>query len=221
MNKENLVEKPSFNKERDPDFAEFIEKFVFDSTYSNINFSQKERELIIITALTAIQTLKQLENHIKAALKAGCSEKEIREAIYQGTPFIGIPKTINALNILNNLTNAMPALGKRQNKGNEDFSFFKTCFKEDNFSYNFNQSNLRIINFFFKRGVLGEDTRTLLLYTTFIANSGNYTELNLIIKNLNLTPINNNKLNHLFILLDPYLGYINIKKELNNFLNLK
>ena len=48
-----------------------------------------------------MQTLPQLEAHINGALNAGNSPIEIREAIYQCAPFIGFPKTLNAIAAFN------------------------------------------------------------------------------------------------------------------------
>ena len=38
---------------------------------------------------------------MQASLNAGCTPVEIREAIYQCAPFIGFPKTLNAISTMN------------------------------------------------------------------------------------------------------------------------
>ncbi len=57
--------------------------------------------MITIVTLTTQQTLPQLKAHTNAALNIGISPIKIREAIYQFAPFIGFPKTLNAINIIN------------------------------------------------------------------------------------------------------------------------
>ena len=46
-------------------------------------------------------TLPQLQAHVGAAMNAGCTPVEIREAVYQCAPFIGFPKTLNAIAVMN------------------------------------------------------------------------------------------------------------------------
>lgn len=59
------------------------------------------RELITITILTSLNTLPQLKAHVQAGLNVGCTPVEIREAVYQCAPFIGFPKTLNAISTMN------------------------------------------------------------------------------------------------------------------------
>ena len=48
-----------------------------------------------------MQTLPQLRAHVGAALNIGASPLQLREAIYQCAPYIGFPKTLNAIDIAN------------------------------------------------------------------------------------------------------------------------
>ena len=65
------------------------------------NLDDKTRELITIVVLATDQTLPQLEAHTQAALNIEVSPIEIREAIYQLAPFIGYPKVLNAVSVIN------------------------------------------------------------------------------------------------------------------------
>lgn len=62
------------------------------------------RELITVTVLTVNQTLPQLKAHIGACLNIGVLPLEIRETIYQCAPFIGFPKTLNAISAMNEVS---------------------------------------------------------------------------------------------------------------------
>ena len=64
------------------------------------------RELVTVTVLTTLGTLPQLKAHVGASLNAGCTPVEIREAIYQCAPFIGFPKTLNAISTMNEVFTA-------------------------------------------------------------------------------------------------------------------
>ena len=85
----------------DPEMMEMLQKYIFGEVFVTGNLDMKTREMITVVSLTTQQTLPQLKSHIHAALNVGVTPIELREAIYQCAPFIGFPKTLNALNILN------------------------------------------------------------------------------------------------------------------------
>lgn len=85
----------------DPEFMDILQKFIFGEISQVGNLDNKMRELITITVLSTMQTLPQLKSHVNACLNVGISPIEIRETIYQIAPFIGFPKTLNAIDIMN------------------------------------------------------------------------------------------------------------------------
>lgn len=85
----------------DPEFMEILQRNIFGETFFIGNLTAKDREMLTVVALTSIQTLPQLKTHIGAALNVGNSPLEIREAIYGCAPFIGFPKTLNAIAVFN------------------------------------------------------------------------------------------------------------------------
>lgn len=92
---------PDMDKESDHEFMEILRRFIFGDVFHTGDLSLKTRELITITCLATMQTLPQLKAHIAACLKVGASAIEIREAMYQLAPFIGFPRTLNAVSIMN------------------------------------------------------------------------------------------------------------------------
>lgn len=85
----------------DTDMMAILQKYIFGEIFTVGELDIKTREMITVTSLAVQQTLPQLKAHINAALNAGVTPVELREAIYQLAPFIGFPKTLNALNVLN------------------------------------------------------------------------------------------------------------------------
>ena len=67
---------------------------------------ERTREFITVTVLTTMQTLPQLHAHTGAALNVGVTPVELREAVYQCAPFIGFPKTLNAVAVINEVFTA-------------------------------------------------------------------------------------------------------------------
>lgn len=76
----------------DPDFAQTMDNFIYGDVYSRGKLTEKQRELLTITALTASQTLDSLPAQVQAALKAGATPVEIKETLYQCAPYVASPK---------------------------------------------------------------------------------------------------------------------------------
>ena len=85
----------------DPEMMAILQKYIFGEVFTVGELDIKTRELITVTSLAVQQTLPQLKAHTNGALNAGVTPIELREAIYQLAPFIGFPKTLNALGVLN------------------------------------------------------------------------------------------------------------------------
>jgi len=57
----------------------------------------RDRELGAVVALTALARSSQLPQHLRAALKAGLSEDELRDAIMLTASIAGFPPAMNAM----------------------------------------------------------------------------------------------------------------------------
>lgn len=89
------------NDGTDPELMHILQKFIFGEVFTVGNLNVKTREMITVVTLATMQTLPQLKSHAQAALNVGVTPLELREAIYQCAPFIGFPKTLNAVEVLN------------------------------------------------------------------------------------------------------------------------
>lgn len=85
----------------DPELLEILQRFIFGEVFYVGEADPKMRELITVVSLTTLQTLPQLKAHINAALNVGNTPSEIRESIYGSAPFIGFPRTLNAVGVFN------------------------------------------------------------------------------------------------------------------------
>lgn len=90
----------------DPDFQDILSHFIFGEVFYQGNLDDKQRELITLGVLATNQTLPQLKAHVSAALNVGLTPVEIKEAVYQCAPYIGFPKTLNAINEVNEVFKA-------------------------------------------------------------------------------------------------------------------
>lgn len=92
--------KPTGDEGTDAEFMRILQRFIFGEVCYVGSLDNRMRELITITVLTVCQTLPQLKAHIRACLNVGLTPLEIRETVYQCAPFIGFPKTLNAISAM-------------------------------------------------------------------------------------------------------------------------
>ncbi|WP_455499047.1 carboxymuconolactone decarboxylase family protein [Coprobacter sp.] len=107
----------------DPEMMDILQKFIFGEVFCTGDLDNKTREMITCITLTTMQTLPQLKAHAGAALNVGVSPVELREIVYLCAPFIGFPRTLNALGTINEVFKdhgiALP-LEKQANVREED-----------------------------------------------------------------------------------------------------
>lgn len=119
---QELFNEVSMDSPTDPEFMNILKNFIFGEVFYVGNLSDTNRELITVTILAVQQTLPQLKAHTKAALHIGVTPVAIKEAIYQLAPFIGFPKTLNAIATINevftenNITLPLPNQGTIEDK---------------------------------------------------------------------------------------------------------
>ena len=90
----------------DPELGAILRRLIFGEVFHTGDLDDRTRELITVTVLTTMQTLPQLKAHTGAALNVGATPVQLREAVYQCAPFIGFPKTLNAVAVLNEVFTA-------------------------------------------------------------------------------------------------------------------
>ena len=83
-----------------PEMAETLVEWAYGRVYAREGVDLKTRQLCTVAALTALggQTGPQLKINIENTLKAGASETEIFEVIWQMAVYGGMPAAINGLN---------------------------------------------------------------------------------------------------------------------------
>jgi 4-carboxymuconolactone decarboxylase len=87
--------------DNDPELMEILRRFIFGDVFDTGVLGDRTRELITVTVLACLQALPQLKSHTAAALNVGVRPIQIREAVYQLAPFVGFPRTLNAVATIN------------------------------------------------------------------------------------------------------------------------
>lgn len=100
------IKKKWFNQEvcsnkTDSEFKAIVENFVCGDNLARNILTDKQKVLVILTALTTVQTLKPLVKYTKAALNLNVIPEEITETLYQCAPYIGISRVEAALDEVN------------------------------------------------------------------------------------------------------------------------
>ena len=81
-----------------PELSDWVIDFGYGDVVSRPELSLHTRELATVAALTALGNAQpQLKSHIKGALNAGCTPREIVEVIMQMAVYAGFPAAINGI----------------------------------------------------------------------------------------------------------------------------
>lgn len=85
----------------DPEFQEIAQRFLCGDVTAHGSLTDPQKALIRLVALTACQTWKPLARYALSALDVGAAPEQIKEALYQCAPYIGLEKVQCALDEVN------------------------------------------------------------------------------------------------------------------------
>lgn len=85
----------------DPELREIVVNYLYGDVFNHGSLDMKLRELILIVVNTTNHTLNALKRHVNEAIEVGVNPIKIKEAVYQCTPYIGIGKVEEALEVIN------------------------------------------------------------------------------------------------------------------------
>lgn len=94
---ELLKRDASLTKPNDPDLESIFNNFLYGEVYNHGTLDPKLRELVSLVSLTASQGTDMIKPHVETALNIGVSPIEIKEALYQCSPYVGFPRVFAAL----------------------------------------------------------------------------------------------------------------------------
>ncbi|AFR70102.1 4-carboxymuconolactone decarboxylase [Brachyspira pilosicoli B2904] len=93
-----LLKRDAFiTKTNDADLESIFNNFLYGEVYNHGTLDPKLRELVTLVSLTASQGTDMIKPHIETALNIGVSPIEIKEALYQCSPYVGYPRVFAAL----------------------------------------------------------------------------------------------------------------------------
>jgi 4-carboxymuconolactone decarboxylase len=78
------------------DFQDLITRYAWGEVWSRPGLDRRTRSCITLTALVALGRFEELEMHVRAALRNGLSEDEIKEVLLHAAIYCGVPAANSA-----------------------------------------------------------------------------------------------------------------------------
>lgn len=72
-------------------FQDLITRYAWGEIWSRPGLSRAERSMITLTALAALRQEEELAMHVRAAVRNGLTEAQIREVLLQVAVYAGVP----------------------------------------------------------------------------------------------------------------------------------
>ena len=83
--------------ELDPSWTEAWLTWIYDHLYNRNVLDDKTRVLVVLGECCVLGAEMQIPNHIRSAMRAGATEKEVLEVILQSAVYGGIPRMMMAM----------------------------------------------------------------------------------------------------------------------------
>jgi 4-carboxymuconolactone decarboxylase len=75
---------------------ELVTEYCWGAIWTREGLPRKTRSLLNIVMLTALNRQHELKLHVMGALRNGCTQQEIQEALLQATIYAGVPAGVEA-----------------------------------------------------------------------------------------------------------------------------
>ncbi|KAL1976982.1 hypothetical protein VTN31DRAFT_3264 [Thermomyces dupontii] len=91
---------------------ELVTEFCWGYAWTRPGLERKQRSLMNIGMLMALNRSPELGVHIRGAIRNGLTETEIREAILHATTYCGVPAGVEAMKVAERVLDEMAAKGE-------------------------------------------------------------------------------------------------------------
>ena len=92
-----MARQDPFNKP----FQDYLNTHVWDAVWAREGLSPKERSLVVVSCLIALNRPHELKIHVRGALKNGWTLAELGEAVLQTAAYCGAPAAVEAMRAIN------------------------------------------------------------------------------------------------------------------------
>ncbi len=91
----SLADVDDFNR----DLQQLVTSFAWGQVWSRPGLSLRERSLLNLAFLTALNRPHEFETHLGGALNNGCTKEQIREVLLQAAVYCGFPAAVDSFRI--------------------------------------------------------------------------------------------------------------------------
>jgi 4-carboxymuconolactone decarboxylase len=81
------------------EFQDLITRYAWGEIWTRPGLSRQTRSLITVAMLVALNREEELRMHLRAALRNGATQEEIRETLLQSAIYCGVPAANSAFRI--------------------------------------------------------------------------------------------------------------------------
>lgn len=81
------------------DHQALVTEYCWGAIWGRPGLARKTRSLVNIALLTALGRNRELESHVRGALRNGCTSAEISEVLLQATVYCGVPAGVDAFRV--------------------------------------------------------------------------------------------------------------------------
>ena len=81
------------------DFQDLITRYAWGEIWTRPGLDRRTRSAITLTALIALGRFEELRMHLRAALRNGLEEDEIKEVLLQSAIYCGVPAANSAFKV--------------------------------------------------------------------------------------------------------------------------
>lgn len=96
---------------------ELVTEYCWGAIWTREGLPRKTRSLLNLAMLTALNRQPELKIHVMGALRNGCTEAEVQEALLQATIYAGVPAGVEAFRTARAALAEYRAAGRRARRG--------------------------------------------------------------------------------------------------------
>jgi 4-carboxymuconolactone decarboxylase len=78
---------------------ELVTEYCWGAIWTRPGLERRDRSLLNLAMLTALNRPQELGAHVRGALTNGCTEEEIRETLLQAAVYCGLPAALDAFRV--------------------------------------------------------------------------------------------------------------------------
>lgn len=88
---------------------EFVTQYAWGDVWNRPGLSRRDRSLLVLGMLTALNRPHELKLHLRGALNNGVTREEIREALLQSAVYCGAPAAMDSFRVAKEVFAALDA----------------------------------------------------------------------------------------------------------------